>query len=76
MAASGAVGAAEVAWFPGFVQRAEGVGNGLGGLLGQNGDGIGLEAVPAAFTGFELAIEVFSWPSKMTGDRGVSFVTG
>jgi len=44
VAANGAVGAAEVAWFPGFVQRAEGVGNVLGELLGQNGDGIGLEA--------------------------------
>jgi hypothetical protein len=43
VAANGAVGAAEVAWFPGFVQRAEGVGNVLGelGAGGVNGLGEG-----------------------------------
>jgi hypothetical protein len=41
VAADGAVGAAEVAWFPGFVQRAEGVGNVLGELRAGGGiDGI------------------------------------
>ena len=86
MAADGGVGAAQVAWFPGFVQRAEGVGNvlrelragggvdGIGGRkgfeipelsecaddffwLGQNGDGVLLEACTRRVTGFELAIE-------------------
>ena len=41
MAASGAVGAAEVAWFPGFVQRAEGVGNVLGELVAGGVNGLG-----------------------------------
>jgi hypothetical protein len=87
VAADSSVGRAEVAWFPGFVQRAEGVGNVLGELragggidgiegikgfegselsecadnlfwVGQNGDGIGLEAWTGRVTGFELAIEM------------------
>jgi hypothetical protein len=42
VAADGAVGAAQVAWFPGLVQRAEGVGNVLGELRAGDGvDGLG-----------------------------------
>ena len=42
MAADGGVGAAQVAWFPGFVQRAEGGRNVLGELGACGGvDGIG-----------------------------------
>ena len=42
VAADGAVGAAQVAWFPELVQRAEGVGNVLGELRAGDGvDGLG-----------------------------------
>jgi hypothetical protein len=80
------VGAAQVSWFPGFVQRAEGGRNVLGELracggvdgigaseafeipelserpdnflwVGQDGDGVGLEAAAGSLPGFELAIE-------------------
>ena len=86
VAADGGVGAAQVSWFPGFVQRAEGGRNVLGELracgrvdgigaseafeipelseradnslwIGQDGDGIGLEAGAGSLPGFELAIE-------------------
>ena len=42
VAADGSVGASQVAWFPGFVQRAEGGGNVLGQLRAGGGvNGIG-----------------------------------
>jgi len=46
VAADGALGRRQVAWFPGFVQRAEGVGDVLGQLRAGGGvDGIGAREV-------------------------------
>ncbi len=46
VATDGAVGAAEAAWFPGFVQRAEGVGNVLGELRELGRPTVGMASDP------------------------------
>jgi hypothetical protein len=60
VAADGAVGRAEVARFPGFVQRAEGVGDVLGELWACGGvDGIGArEGFPRV--GFRMFLRGFN----------------
>ena len=62
MAADGGLGAAQVAWFPGLVQRAVGelrAGDGVDGIGGKQRfwDGLGFEAYTRHVTGFERAVE-------------------